>query len=372
MSYLSSIPKRIIPGVKRHPGNPLSVSREFSGLLDRGAIFRAAGIAGNDPSVLFKRGLKPKHKIELFDTVFYLTNVRQIPELRFFVGYVAQKHEDKIYIHPVIIYKDLSLSWRSASHFTMVDGDIWIGKGDVRVDEDGEFQTLESIEATTDMPLEMQSALESLLHRSRRAANGDGVLELVLKQGTANRIEPFADFTNPRKRAQSRRQNLINENRSIARFTRKNDPTSLAIVTGFEPDFANGVIDRSSSHSKLYGGRLRRFRVVSVNRIVQYYFFSGARHVWIIPAQATTIELSCFGVRTIDVLADDDLFIPGFEYHFHEKNGNGFELYSQIPPGFAGETCPVDDVKADASTWLDQIPLIKKFRRDILKQKGAM
>jgi len=87
----------------------------------------------------------------------------------------------------------------------------------------------------------------------------------------------------------------------------------------------------------------------------------------IIPPQATTTELSSYGVRTIDVVADDDLFIPGYEYHHYEENEFGEqELFSQIPPGFAGEVCELDDAKADASPWLDKIPIIQKFRRDVL------
>ena len=84
--------------------------------------------------------------------------------------------------------------------------------------------------------------------------------------------------------------------------------------------------------------------------------------MWILPPQALTTQLSSYGVRTIDVQADDDLFVPGWEYHHYEETENGLELYSQIPTGFAGEICPVDDAKADAGPWLDQIPLIQQFR----------
>jgi hypothetical protein len=66
------------------------------------------------------------------------------------------------------------------------------------------------------------------------------------------------------------------------------------------------------------------------------------------------------------VHADDDLFIPGYEYHHLEENG---ELYSQIPTGYVGETCPFDDAKADASPWLNELPIIKLFKRQILSQE---
>ena len=171
----------------------------------------------------------------------------------------------------------------------------------------------------------------------------------------------------PREKAAANPRNLINGGRSIARFRRKNDPTSLVFTKGFEPDFDKGVIEKSDSVSKLYGGNLQRFRILSVNRKIQFYFVAGPRHAWMFPPQALTTELSSYGVRTIDVVADDDLFIPGWEYHHYEETKNGVKLYSQIPDGFAGETCPVDDAKADASPWLDQIPVIRKFRREVLQ-----
>ena len=50
-----------------------------------------------------------------------------------------------------------------------------------------------------------------------------------------------------------------------------------------------------------------------------------------------------------------------------EETASGeMELYTQIPTGFAGEVCELDDAKADASPWLDQIPMIKEFRRKVL------
>jgi hypothetical protein len=42
-------------------------------------------------------------------------------------------------------------------------------------------------------------------------------------------------------------------------------------------------------------------------------------------------------------------------------------LYSQIPPGFAGPPCPLDDARADASPWLDRTPVVQEFRRKVLR-----
>ena len=112
--------------------------------------------------------------------------------------------------------------------------------------------------------------------------------------------------------------------------------------------------------SSLYGGPVRRFRILSRNRLVQYLFMAGPRHVWIIPPQATTTELSSFGVRTIDVAIDDDLCVPGWEYH------GGADDLDQIPRGYAGERNPRDPSRADASPWLDRLPVIRAFRRAVL------
>lgn len=368
MPNSASIPTEIISSVDRTDQSPRQVEREFADLINSGAKIQASGTAKRDPMSLFKKGLKPKHKIELFGTRFYFTHVRQIPELRFFVCYVvpeATRSARRIY--PRIIYKDLSLVWRSASHFTSVNDEIWVGKGEIKefiLDGD---DVIGSDESTTDLPLEMQSAVESLLSwTKRRPASGAGLLPLILKQAPAERIEPYRDFTHPLRAAAAVPENLINSGNPVAWFSKPNDPTSLKFQKGYEPDFQDGVHEQSESYSKLYGGTLKRFRILSTNRKVQYYFFAGARHVWIAPPQAFTTQLSTYGVRTITVEADEDLFVPGYEYHHEEETENGTELYSQIPAGFVGETCPLDDAKADASPWLDKIPAIRSFRQIVL------
>lgn len=369
------IPVEIVPSVQRSDIASGLVGAEFRRLIDDGATLRVAGSAKSDPKRLFTLGYTPKHKIELFDTSFYLTNVRQNPELRFLVGYVVQKSRttSRTEIFPRIFYKDLSLVWRSASHFSNGDG-LWIGKGATYgVIEDG-YEIETSQESTTDLPIEMQTALEDLLQWTRRPPADNRIIGMVIREAPAGRVKPYKDFTQPRDRAAAVRGNLINGGRSIARFTRPGDPTSLRITSGFEPDFVNGIIEISESNSRLYHGKLKRFRILSTNRKIQYGFIAGPQHVWIIPPQATTTELSSYGVRTIDVIADDDLFIPGYEYHYvdePESDDDDPISYSQIPEGFAGRECEHDDQKADASPWLDQIPVIREFRRKVLKDSGG-
>jgi hypothetical protein len=337
-------------------------------LIDNGAAIRIAGTAKRDPAQLLRLGLGPKHRIDLFDTRYFLSNVRQIPELRFFVAYVVQTNKrGKETIYPRIFYKDLSLVWRSASHFAYEkDGDIWVGKGDVYEDVEDGGLVLISLESTTDLPLEIQTALESLLTWTKRPKGDESLLRLILRCGPSDRVEPYPDFTEPRRRAATNPGNLIHRNRKVASFTRAGDPKSLRIVKGYQPDFQNGIIEHAQSRSRMYGGDLDRYRILSANKQIQYLFLAGPTHVWIVPPQATTTELSSYGVRTVDVHADDDLFIPGYEYHHLEENG---ELYSQIPTGYVGETCPFDDAKADASPWLNELPIIKLFKRQILSQE---
>lgn len=365
-----TIPKRILPSVKRSDLPPRNVAREFDELLASGAKLTIAGTAKHDPTKLFTPGLRPRHRIDLFETRFYLSTIQQIPELRFMVAYVVQPNmrTSKQEVFARIFYKDLSLIWRTSSHFSRVDDELWIGKGDVRDVSDDEYDILLSDESTTDLPLEMQTAVESLIAWTPRKGKEE-VLDLVLRRGPGNRVEPYQDFTKPRLAAQSNAKNLINSGRSIAHFRKHNDPASLKITKGFEPDFSDGILERSKSRSRLYGGTLKRFRILSTNKLAQYFFFAGKQHVWIIPPQATTTELSSYGVRTIDVVADDDLFIPGYEYHHYEDTADGPELYSQIPTGFVGDICPDDDMKADAGPWLEKIPLIQQFRRTVLKQR---
>ncbi|MBW2714901.1 MAG: hypothetical protein JRD03_02430 [Deltaproteobacteria bacterium] len=348
---------------------PRQVAREFRRLIDSGAEIRCAGDARDDPESLLSCGYTPKYKIDLFDTTYYLTNVRQNPDIRFFVAYVVQKNPrtSRIEIYPRIFYKDISLIWRSASHFVRSEGENWIGKGEMRTAIVDGVEIEQSVEETTDLPLELQTAFEELSRKARRVPFDESAVALVLRRGHDDRIEPYRDFLEPRVRARSDPRNLINRGRSIARFTRKNDPTSLRFAKGFEPDFAHGVLEASISKSKLYGGWLKRFRLLSTNRKIQYLFFAGPRNAWIIPPQTTAANLTSYGVRAIDVIADEDLCIPGYEYHFLDDFEDPPVWVSQIPKGFAGAASEVDPSRADASRWLDQLPVIREFRRKILK-----
>ena len=364
------IERRVAPSVQPADVAPREVARELRRLLDAGARLRPAGSARRDPRALLTR-YTPKYTFALFDTRFYLADVRQIPEIRFFVAYVvpappARRARSPRDVFPRIFYKDVSLVWRAASHYLRTDDGLWIGKGEVRAFADAGGEVLASVEATTDLPFEMQSALEALSRRGGRVPQDERALDLVLRRGPRGRIEPYRDFLEPRRRARADRRNRVYGGRSIARFTRRGDPASLRFAPGYEPDFAAGIVERSESTSSLYGGRVRRFRILSRNRQVQFLFFAGPRLAWLAPPQATTTELSSFGVRTVDVVADEDLSIPGYEYHFVDEGQDPPALVSQIPAGYAGAPSEVDDLRADASAWLERLPVVRQFRLQVL------
>jgi hypothetical protein len=358
------IPRQIVPSVPYPEPGSKRANREFLKRVAEGLEIRASGTARRNGRRLLSLGYAPRHAIQLFDTTFYLTNAFQNYFLRFFVAYVVQGPGRVA--HPRIFYKDASLIWRAASHMGGGRGDLWIGKGDVEISyEDGD-ELIESREATTDLPLEIQPALESLNRIKRRVPNDFASLELILRRGPESRVQAYRDFTEPRRRARSNPRNRIHGGRPVAWFTRKHDPASLQFAAGFEPDFDEGVLEVGDFGSKIYGGAVERYRILSTNREIQYLFFAGPRHVWIVPPQTTTTQLSSFGVRTIDVQADEDIFIPGYEYHFEDDSLDPPVPYSQIPPGFAGPASEIDPARADATPWLDRLPVIREFRRKLL------
>ena len=364
------IPTRIAPSVRPTPVSSRQVAREFHALVSAGAQIRPAGAAKTRPRRLFAMGYTPKHKLELFDATFYLTNPRQNPDIRFFVAYVRLGPRHTEPLSPRIFYNDVSLIWRSASHFARSDHENWIGKGEVVAEIENGKEVFYSAEETTDLPLELQPALEDLNRAARRIPRDERAVALVLRRGHDQRVSAYRDFTDPKRRARADPRNRINGGRDVAWFTRPGDPASLRFAPGFSPDFSHGVLEQTRSRSKLYGGALRRFRILSQNRKIQYLFFAGPRHVWLAPPQATTTELTSYGVRSIDVRSHKDLSIPGYEYHYLDDYDDPPVFVSQIPCGFAGPPSQVDPSRADASAWLDRLSVIREFRRAVLRRSA--
>jgi hypothetical protein len=356
----------VVPSSFPSDDTPRQVAREFRRLLEDGVKLRPAGTARKDPERAL-RAYHPRYKIDLESTHYYLTEVRQNTDLRFFVAYVRLGRQRSLY--PRLFYKDVSLIWRSASHFVRSANENWIGKGELRTEIiDGEEMDC-SAEETTDLPLEIQTALETLLLRAATIRTDHVAVERILRRGPDDRIGAYADFTTPREKARSEPRNLVNGGRSVARFTRPGDPASLVIKRGYEPDFRDGIVERSASKSRLYGGRLRRFRIVSTNRRIQYLFMAAPRQVWIIPPQVTSTLITSYGVRALDVITDEDLCVPGYEFHYLDTSEDPPEMVSQIPPGYVGKPSPLDPDRCNASAWIDRLPVVEEFCRVVLGRR---
>ncbi len=361
---------RIVKGVRADALSPRQVDREFRALVAAGARIRPAGRAKTAPRSLLSKGYAPRHRLRLFDTVFYLAGLRQEPNARFFITYVMLGADRELppkrrELFARYFYKDASLVWRSASHFARSDSENWIGKGDLkRVKENGKY-ALYTAEETTNLPFEIQTALDELSRAADKIPRDDRAIGLVLRRGPDDRVEPYADFVAPRRRAARNPRNRIHGGRPVAWFERPRDPESLRFAEGYEPDFERGLLEEGSVTSRLYGGVVRKFRILSRNRIIQYQFALAPRQAWIVPPQALTTELSSYGLRTIDVVADDDLSVPGYEYHYMDDHEDPPKLYSQIPEGFVGGISEVDPARADSSPWCEAMPVIRRFRKAI-------
>jgi hypothetical protein len=353
---------RIVKGIVPEALTPRQVRRQFVDLLDHGVKIRSVGSTKKAPRSLLSKGYAPRIAVQLFGATFYLTNLREDPNFRFFVAYVRLHPEDKE-VHPRIFYKDSSLVWRSPSHYIRSETENWVGKGDIkRVTKGGETDYY-SAEETTNLPYEIQHALDIASRAFKRVPRDLDAVGLVLRKAPDDRVEPYEDFSAPRRRAMARTQNRINGGRYVAYFEREGDPTSQRFVAGFEPDFRRGILEMTPSWSRMYGGAIRKYRILSKNRQIQFQFIASPKLVWIIPPQALTTELSSYGVRTVDVEGDEDVFMPGYEYHFFDEAEDPPVFYTQIPDGYAGRQSTIDASRADTAPWLERMPVIREFRR---------
>lgn len=333
------------------------VRRRLRDLIASGVPVRASGRARSEPEAVVER-YPPRCAVDLFGSTYFLSGYLYDEALGFFVGYFlpdAESGSRERALYPRIFYKDSSLLWRVASHYVHDAHEYWIGKGDTRVIQVDDEEFICSVEETTNLPFEVQAAFDDASRSAPRAWD-DHAVEWLLRRAPSGRVEPYADFTAPRRADPTR----INRGRRVAWFTRPGDPESLRFARGFEPDLKDGLVGVSASESQFFGGRMKKYRILSVNRHIQYMFFESPTHVWLNPPQALTQKLSPYGVRLVDVHADDDLFVPGFEYH--EVDDQGEVVHSQIPDGYAGDPHPDDPHRSDASAWLEALPIVQAFR----------
>jgi hypothetical protein len=353
----------IVTGVGPAPASPRQVAAELKALVAGGAELRPAGQAADDPELLLGARYRPRHRVDLFGTRFYLASYRYEEGLNFMPAFVVPARGDRVF--PRVFYKDSTLLWRVASHMIRNEDSDWIGKGDVRVVREGGEEYLDTDEDSTNLPYELQAAIDAA-SRELQPKRDERCVELLVRNAPEGRIEPYADFSAPRRRAE--RRTPLNGNRPVARIARRGDPTSLRFARGFEPDLEREPLELTRSASRLYGGRLRKYRVLSKNGLIQYQFVAAPRHGWSHPPQALTPELTSYGVRALHVRADDEIFIPGYEYHFHDADG---ELHSQIPEGFAGGPSRDDPARADTRAWTHALPIVRAFAERVLGRRLA-
>ncbi|MGI9327906.1 MAG: hypothetical protein ACR2PZ_21990 [Pseudomonadales bacterium] len=357
------IPRAIVGNVSVSEQGERQVASLFRGLIDSGYALKLDGAPQADAETVLRSGYTPKYLIELFGTRFFTCKLRDVDGIKVIPAYVvpAKGVQRNPAIHARAFYKDSSLVWRAASHLINEEGDRWIGKGAVKwVNKRGE-RGWYSAEETTNLPFELQAALDTVGRSHGRRGSDHRVLSLFLRNAPAGRVEPYLDFSGPRERAMALPANRVNRRRPVAWFEDDHEPGSLRFAEGFAPDFRK-VIDVSGAVSRMYGGDIQKIRIASANELIQYLFVVAPKHIWLVHAQTFTTELSSYGLRTVDVMADEELFIPGYEFFDHAGEG---EADDQIPAGFAGEICPGDPDRADASPWNDKLPVVKAIRRQL-------
>jgi len=361
----------IIKNVKPKNLSQEQVNAEFKNLIAQGFHLELKGQAKGRKQGYLPRTRTPKYIVDLFGVRYFLSDIRREAGFRFFVAYLVmpQKASHIKRIYPRIFYKDSSLIWRSASHLIKTGSEHWIGKGDLKpVIEDGKIAHY-SAEETTNLPYEMDAALDTISRSSNEVIVDKLAQELVLRNAPESRVEPYSDFTTPRRNAMSNPNYAINENRKIAWFKDAAKPQSLCFTPGFDPDFKHGLIDTSLSRSKMYGGTINKYRIASKNRQVQYLFIVGQTQAWIIPPQPLDNLVTSYGVRAVDADVDEDLCIPGYEFHYLEYDDDPSSLYSQIPKGYVGPASEADPDRASASPWIEKLSVMKTFRQHIQKNQ---
>ncbi len=340
------------------------VQAKLSGLFNAGAKIVVAGRAKHRRQNYLPQRYPPLFHLSLHNVEIYLAGLREFEGFTFFVAYVvpAKGHRRGVRIYPRIFYKDVSLIWRSATHYIRTDDEHWVGKGAIKpVLEDG-VEVWYSAEETSDLPLEMQPALDAASRRSPRSLADAEALGLVLRNAPSDRVEPYRDFLAPREAAAHKADWLVNAGHPIAWFEDGRKPESLKFADGFEPDFRTGYIDASLSKSAFYGGDVIKARFLSTNRQVHYLFVKTPGVSWLIPPQSVLEELTTFAVRPVDAEVDERLCLPGFEYHFLDETTDPPSWHTQIPAGFAGSPHPVDDDRASTKPWNDRLPVLSAFQ----------
>ncbi len=345
------------------------VARDFKARLASEYQLKIAGSANKRAAGYLPKRYPAQLRLTAFGVNYWLSAIRRDNGFRFFVAYVLLPGSGKSgrVIYPRIFYKDSSLIWRSATHYIRSEHEHWVGKGELKPVIENGREVWYTAEETTDLPFEIQGALEAASRRFDTVPEDTQALGLVLRNAPDDRVYPYQDFSAPRERARRDPELLINNGKSVAWFEDDTNPASLKFKSGFQPDFENATVSAAYSRSRLFGGAIVKYRILSANQRIQYMFIVAPSHVWIVPPQALNSDIMSYGVRTIDVEVDEKLCIPGFEYHYLDESVDPPQMHSQIPTGFAGSPNSIDPGRADASPWNEKMPIIQEFRKFLSK-----
>ncbi len=232
-----------LASVSVDPRSTAAIRAEFKRRLGAEMQLRIDGQAKANPAALLRR-YAPRYRFALNDTEFYLSQILRNPDLRFCVAYVVQPdrrgHRRCV---ARLLYKDVSLVWRSASHVIVEEDGFWIGKGDVRTSYRDGYELEESAEETTDLPFEVQCAMETINQSQGHARYDKQAIAMVLRNAPVDRIMPYRDFYGPRRAAAADPRQLINRGKPVAWFEKTSDPASLRFTPGYAPDF-DKVLER--------------------------------------------------------------------------------------------------------------------------------
>ena len=260
----SPIETAILPGVQPDPRDPRALATEFRAALADGVRLRPSGEAKQDPTPAANSPLRgalshrPLPGSNLSDRV----PLRRQPEfhgrVRRTVGVLRSRR--RVRTTRGSSTKDSSLVWRVATHFVRSEDDNWIGKGDTK------WELIRRRRVLVQRGGDREPAFSRCRKRSTSlagAARSHGGITTRSRSSCSAATEiasnPFAEFVTPRRRAAERYR--IHGGKPIARFHSQGRSQHAALREGLRTGLpTRGWWTQSSSHSKLYGGPVTKFR----------------------------------------------------------------------------------------------------------------
>jgi len=301
------------------------------------------------------RGLMPSHKFSVESgEVFYVSDPFVDPTSQKTVFLVYLKHIPKDGTAPQIFVNayyrsDSQNVWRAASHQGVGENAWWIGKG-----YDEQYQTL---------PSAVQEKLEGLKNSAAAIPTKEGFYK-VLGLGEEHPYDP-----------------AIMQSVMLSQIKNIVNPIGLSkslfqtpqYERGLRPDFTS--CRTYETQSLLYGGKVTTYVVSSEDGAVEYLFnvavVNGVTKVWIGGLQYAHPKLTRQGIPSVPINAPWFYMTPAFEYASNIetlKTKMGVDLSSYMRP----QNIYRPEKYIDMSSFLDQLPIIKDFRAQVLNERPAV